>query len=80
MPITFELGVLFAAFGTVIGMFRLNRLPKLYHPTLKHDPFLRSSDDRFFLYIDARDARFDPATTRDDLERFGGRDVALLEA
>ncbi|MDP6039219.1 MAG: DUF3341 domain-containing protein, partial [Candidatus Latescibacteria bacterium] len=32
IPVTFELGVLFSAFGALIGMLLLNGLPRPYHP------------------------------------------------
>src|SRR5205085_10456977 len=32
IPITFEVAVLFAAFGAVFGMFGLNQLPMHHHP------------------------------------------------
>jgi len=80
VPIFFELAVLFGAFGTVIGMFVLNRLPEWYHPTLKHEPFLKVSDDRFFLVLRTDDHRYDQRSAAELLARLGGRNLALLEA
>ncbi|GAB4136021.1 MAG: DUF3341 domain-containing protein [Planctomycetota bacterium] len=79
IPITFELMVLFSAFGAVFGMFGLNRLPRLHHPIFKHSTIHRVSDDRFFLSIEASDAKFDRVETVRFLERLGGKSVELLE-
>ena len=53
IPITFELTVLFAAFGAVFGMFAINGLPRLYHPIVQHSRFGRVTDDVFLLAIEA---------------------------
>ncbi len=79
MPITFELGVLFASFGALLGMLALNKLPMLYHPLLKKDRFLRVSDDRFVIAVEAADPSFDPSETRALLERAGGYNLDLVE-
>lgn len=67
MPVTFELSVLFAAFGAIGAMLFFNRLPRLSHPMFRVADFRRASRDRFFLCIEAKDARFDPERTRDAL-------------
>ena len=79
IPITFECMVLLASFGAVLGMFGLNRLPRLHHPVFAHSQFVRASDDRFFLSIEATDPRFDSRETVQFLESIGGRHVELLE-
>jgi len=79
VPILFELTVLFAAIGTVAGLFREARLPEWYHPALKLDGFLRTSDDGFYLAVDAEDPRFDARATPALLQELGGRELAWLE-
>jgi mono/diheme cytochrome c family protein len=59
MPVAFELTVLFASFGAFFGMWALNGLPRYSNPMFTDPRFDRVTDDRFFLYIDARDERFD---------------------
>ena len=38
-PPSYELTILFGAFGSLFGMLFLNRLPRLHHPLLKNRPF-----------------------------------------
>jgi hypothetical protein len=59
LPSTYELAVLvalvvgFAAFATVTGMIRL------YDPVQRFPGFERASQDRYLLWVDARDPAFD---------------------
>jgi hypothetical protein len=55
----------------VIGMLVLNGLPRLHHPLFGTARFGLASDNRFFLYIDAEDARFNPDSTRTFLGSLG---------
>jgi hypothetical protein len=63
VPIAFELMVLVAAFGAFLGMLFLNGLPHPHHPVFNVPQFVRSSQDRFFLCIEATDPQFDLAAT-----------------
>jgi hypothetical protein len=80
IPVTFELGILFAALGAVFGMFALNRLPMHHHPLFKSKVFERVTDDAFFISIESWDPKFDQAATRALLESAGARSVELLES
>ena len=80
IPITFELGVLFAALGAVFGMLGLNRLPMHHHPLFRSKVFERVTDDAFFISIESWDPRFDPSATGKLLESLGARSVELLES
>ena len=80
IPITFELAVLFAAFGAVLGMLGLNRLPMHHHPLFRSKMFERVTDDAFFISIESWDPRFDPAATPKLLKSLGARSVELLES
>lgn len=68
IPITFELTILLAALAGVLGMLALNGLPMPYHPVFHLERFVRASQDRFFLCIEATDSRFDREHTRHFLE------------
>lgn len=59
IPVSFELTILLASFGSFFGMLALNKLPKFSNPVFTSPRFDRATDDRFFLYVDAKDARFD---------------------
>jgi hypothetical protein len=79
IPVDFELTILFTAFATFIGMFALNGLPRLYHPSMNYRNAHRGSDDRFLLVIEADDPKFAPAKSAEDLRSVGARDVEVVE-
>lgn len=64
IPIAYECAILLSVFAAFFGMWILNKLPQVWHPLFRSDRFLRTTDDGFFLAIDARDRRFDAAKTR----------------
>jgi hypothetical protein len=81
IPITFELTVLLAAFGGVIGLFVVTRFPQPYHPVFNVEDFQKhGSQDGFYLGIEARDPKFDLANTRKFLEDQGAILVSEIEA
>ncbi len=77
--ITFEMTVLFTALTGVFGMLILNGLPTLYHPMFNVQGFERSSQDRFFLTIEARDKNFDFDQTTAFLRSQGALRVEAVE-
>ena len=79
VPIMFELGVLPSAFAALFGMLALNGLPRFHHPLLSRLDFLRASDDRFFICIEAEDPKFDAAEVRTLLEGAGSINVDIVE-
>jgi hypothetical protein len=68
MPITFELTVLLAAATAVFGMLALNGLPKPYNPLFAVPGFEAATQDKFFLFVEASDPKYDSLETSRLLE------------
>lgn len=79
VPIMFEVGVLFSAFASLIGMLALNGLPRHHHPLMKKEAFLRTSDDKFVVCIEAGDPKFDPDAVKSILKKAHGYNIDLVE-
>ena len=79
VPVTFELGILFASFGAVFGMLGLNRLPQFFHSLFKAPRFKRVTDDKFFIAIESIDPSYDAEKTRKLLEASGAVSVEEVE-
>lgn len=78
-PPSYELTILFGAFGALLGMLFLNRLPRLHHPLLKNRRFALATHDRFYVVIETNDARFSEYETRRLLESLGSRHIEWVE-
>jgi hypothetical protein len=68
IPITFELTVLFGAFGAALSMLAFNGLPRPNHPIFDTPFFAERNASRFYLCIEASDRNFDKVKTRAFLE------------
>ena len=79
MPITFELGVLFAAISTVVGMLAFNQLPMHFHPLFGSKTFERVTDDGFFISIESWDPKFNSIETERFLKENGAKRVELVK-
>jgi hypothetical protein len=71
IPIAFEVLILVAALSAFLGMLLLCGLPRLNHPVFNVPQFARSSQDRFFLCIEAADPKFDRQSTAEFLASLG---------
>ena len=80
VPVTFELGVLGAALGAVLGMLAFNKLPMYWHPLFASERFERMSDDGLFVSIESWDPKFDARRTADFLTEIGALEVELVPA
>jgi len=79
-PVTFEGGILCAAFGAVRGMFGLNKLRQWYHSLFKVPKCARAIDDSVFIAIEATDAKDEVVKTAKLLEDTGAVSVEEVEA
>jgi hypothetical protein len=78
-PPSYELTILFGAFGSLGGMLFLNRLPRLHHPLLRNRRFALATHDKFFIVIETSDPKYSEIETRSLLESLGGRHIELVE-
>jgi hypothetical protein len=78
-PPSYELTILFGAFGSLGGMLFLNRLPRLHHPLLKHRRFSLVTHDRFFVVIECSDPKYSGAETQKLLRDAGSESLEMVE-
>jgi mono/diheme cytochrome c family protein len=65
IPVSFELTILFSAFTSFLGMIFLNGLPRFSNPIFTNPRFDRTTDDRFFLYVDAADKYYNRESVKE---------------
>lgn len=78
-PPSYELTILLGAFGALFGMLFLNKLPRLYHPLLKHRRFALATHDKYFLVIETADPKYSESDIRQLLECSGCKRVEMVE-
>jgi hypothetical protein len=78
VPVTFEMGVLFAALSAVLLLAAFSRLTTLWQPVFDVPGFERASIDRFFLAVSRADPAFDREATRHRLTLLGALRVELV--
>lgn len=79
IPPVFETTILLAAFAAFFGMLIMNMLPRFYHPVLRSERFVRATQDRFFIGIEADDPVFEREGTAELLRGAGAAHVEELE-
>ncbi len=80
IPIAFEAAILAASLVTVLGFSLGASLPRLWRPVFEVEGFDRAFVDRFFVGIDARDARFDRERSERELRELGALRVVAFGA
>jgi len=75
VPVGFELTILLASFGAFFGMLALNKLPRFSNPLFAHPRFDAATDDKFFLFIGADDARYNEEGVRRLLADLGSEAI-----
>lgn len=78
-PPSYELTILFTAFGAIGGMLFLNKLPRLHHPLLKHKRFALATHDKFYVVIETTDPKYSETETRKLLEAAGSKRIEMVE-
>ncbi len=79
IPVTFELGVLFAALSIFFGLlFAYFRFPRVHHPVFEVEEFRSASIDRFWL--SAAVGRTEADGVAGELRRLGARSVSVVAA
>ena len=78
-PVAYELTILLGAFGSLGGMFILNRLPQHHHPLLANDRFVDATDDKFYVVIECDDDHYDEQTTRTLLAGTNAVHIEMVE-
>jgi hypothetical protein len=79
-PPSYELTILFGAFGALFGMLFLNRLPRLHHPLLKNRRFTSGvTHDKFVVVIETADPKYREAEVRKLLGEAGSAHIELVE-
>ena len=79
IPVIFELTILLSAISAVVFMLIFNGLPRLHHPLFKSERFLRATDDRFFVLIEARDPKFSRTKTQEFLSTLNPLSIETVE-
>jgi len=77
-PPAYEMTILFAAFGAVMGMLALNKLPRPHQPIFNAACMARASSDRFILCIEATDPRYDEDKTMRFMESLNALSVERI--
>ncbi|QVL33261.1 DUF3341 domain-containing protein [Telmatocola sphagniphila] len=80
IPICFELTVLISGIFTVLGLIGLCGLPRLFHPLDQYRRMSASTDNGFFLTVEAKDPMYNEAKTTAKLQELGGYNIAVVEA
>lgn len=79
IPVMFELTILLSALTAAGSMLLFSGLPRWNHPLFSKKRFLRATDDRFFIVIEARDPRFVRSKTEAFLQSLHAHTVETVE-
>jgi hypothetical protein len=74
---SFSFATLAGTLAVLFALLVLNRLPRLNHPAFNIPHFSRSTQDRFFLVVEARDEGFDPAAVERALGALSNQPVTV---
>lgn len=75
VPVMFELGILGGALGCLFGLLGFCQLPKYNHPLFESNRFEKVTDDKFFIFIDSKDAKFETEKIKGLFKGLGSTNV-----
>jgi Protein of unknown function (DUF3341) len=78
IPVIFEMTILFAAIGTLLGLLGLNKQPMYSNPLAASRLMLRATADRFLIVIDAEDPLFELEQTAGFLKSLEPEAIELV--
>ncbi|MHB1844195.1 MAG: DUF3341 domain-containing protein [Deltaproteobacteria bacterium] len=78
VPITFELGILFATFAAFFGVWLATHLPRLHHPLFEAPGFESATIDAFWVTIEGAPEALDQSRAEHDLSELGARRVEIV--
>ena len=78
VPILDLVMILLSAIVSITGMTTLSLLPRLHHPLWEWDAFMRATDDKFFVVIEANDPKFNEKATAELLRQLGGTNLTFI--
>ena len=78
VPITFELTILFGAFGAFFGLMAILGLPRLHHPVFEAPGFVRATVDRYWIAAPTLDEKT-RAELEEALESLGAGEITVIE-
>ncbi len=77
IPVTFELGVLFASLAIFLGLlFAYFRFPRVHHPVFEVEAFRSATVDALWLSAEVEGAEAEPVAA--ELRRLGARRVSIV--
>ncbi len=76
VPITFELGVLFASLSVFIGLLVMFGFPRLHHPVFEVEAFRTATIDALWMAVRVQDGEVEKASL--ELRRLGAREVSVV--
>lgn len=77
IPVTFELGVLFASLSIFLGLlFAYFRFPRVHHPLFEVEAFRSATVDALWLSAEVEGPDAEPLAS--DLRRMGARQVSIV--
>lgn len=79
IPIMFEVTILFAALATFGGLLAFAGLPNFNHPLTGSRRFKRATADKFFLFLDAGDPKFELEAALELMKSAGADAVEVVE-